>query len=113
MRVCSNTRLSLELESRVKIAMKDLAWDSSQWKEKSPFYQQSVMEKGQAMSTLEALNPLFLKQAYFPYFVTQRLSFSLNLFKRTCCHCHQNSSLLTPQVKIDKIDTLQGPGTIC
>lgn len=71
------------------------------------------MEKGQAMRILEALNPLFLKQAYFPYCVTQQLSFSLNLFKRTYCHCHQNSSLLTPQIKIVKIDALQGTGTIC
>ena len=80
MRVCSITCLSLELESRVRIAMKDLAWDSSQWKEKPPFYQQNVKEKGQAMSILEALNPLFLKQAYFPYFVTQQLSFSFSQF---------------------------------
>ena len=80
MGVCSITCLSLELESRVRTAMKDLAWDSGQWKEKPPFYQQNVMEKGQAMSILEALNPLFLKQTYFPYFVTQQLSFSFSHF---------------------------------
>lgn len=52
--------------------MKELAWDSSQ-KRKVPFYQQSVMEREQVMNILEALGPLFLKQALlheFPYFVT-------------------------------------------